>query len=195
MLRPYVNLGSRACFGESLLDRIIYGQIGSNIRNERHYTRSNLAFTEQRIGRTRERHEDCLSYNCDAFQTQSSSNVPSLWHGKERTKCCNYTPNPATPNSKWRIDGSEKQSTGKRKALEHDDLDLSLSLGSKLRKEEVRRKLWGDEEEVESNLLLSLSSSLTREICTSTNLKRYGRLNEGDDTINPKLASTLDLTI
>lgn len=185
MLKPHMNIGGTvACFQGSVLNGNIYGGIGSNIRNEALYRTNNFAFAHQpRIGKPTDRHED--------FQ------LPYGWRGtEERMKCVNYYPNPTAPNSNWRINDSEEQSRSKRKAQD-DELDLSLSLGTKMRKEEVRRKaLRGDnQEEVASNLLLSLSSSnVTREIY-AMNLKKNSRLKEGDDIINPKLASTLNLTI
>lgn len=185
MLKPHMNIGrTGACFQGSVLNGNIYGEIGSNVRNETLYRTNTIAFTDQqRIERARDRHEN--------FQ------LPYEWQGtEERMKCLNYYPNPTAPNSNWRINESEEQSRSKRKAQD-DELDLSLSLGTKTRKEEVRRTVLrgNNEEEVESNLLLSLSSSnVTREIC-AMNLKKYSRLKDGDDTINPKLASTLGLTL
>ncbi|KAK1586407.1 hypothetical protein Q3G72_002241 [Acer saccharum] len=108
--------------------------------------------------------------------------------------------------TKWSITEEEKISTTKRKceALDEDnddsELDLSLTLGTKLRKQEIRRRLLqghDHHQEVESNLLLCLSpSSSKREFCSANNTRKLGRFNEEDEKIiNQRLASTLDLTI
>ncbi|KAI9196812.1 hypothetical protein LWI28_027225 [Acer negundo] len=108
--------------------------------------------------------------------------------------------------TKWSITEEEKISTTKRKceALDEDnddsELDLSLALGTKLRKQEIRRRLLqghDHDQEVESNLLLCLSpSSSKRDFCSANNTRKLGRFNEEDEKIiNQRLASTLDLTI
>ncbi|TXG74443.1 hypothetical protein EZV62_003022 [Acer yangbiense] len=109
--------------------------------------------------------------------------------------------------TKWSITEEEKISTTKRKceALDEDnddsELDLSLTLGTKLRKQEIRRRLLqghDHDQEVESNLLLCLSlSSSKREFCSANNTRKLGRFNEEEDEkiINQRLVSTLDLTI
>lgn len=71
------------------------------------------------------------------------------------------------------------------KCFKSDDLDLSLSLGTKFR--EDKGEPWRGEE-VQSTWRLSLSSR-------PSNPRKRGRLKEDCDATNPKLPSTLDLTI
>ncbi|KAK3206593.1 hypothetical protein Dsin_020639 [Dipteronia sinensis] len=107
---------------------------------------------------------------------------------------------------KWSNNEEEKISTTKRKfeALDEDndesELDLSLTLGTKLRKQDIRRRLLqghDHDQEVESNLLRCLSPSSSKiEFCSANNTRKLGRFNEEDEKVmNQRLASTLDLTI
>ncbi|KAJ0083563.1 hypothetical protein Patl1_31051 [Pistacia atlantica] len=191
LLRPhmttemYIRRGGNCFQGMN-----ISGGVGSNqVRNEALYINENFPFTEPSIRRTRGLPEDFqLSYDRNSIHTRSST-----CNGiEERIKCFNY---PITSSdTKWRTKGEDEKNTTKRIAQNHqDDLDLSLSLGLKLR--EDKGKLYWGEEEVESNLHLSLSSPPSKREVFSTNLRKRGRLKEDCDTINPKLASTLDLTI
>ncbi|KAJ0021359.1 hypothetical protein Pint_32495 [Pistacia integerrima] len=190
LLRPhmttemYIRRGGNCFQGMN-----ISGGVGSNqVRNEALYINENFPFTEPSIRRTRGLPEDFqLSYDRNSIHTRSS-----ICNGiEERIKCFNY---PITSSdTKWRTKGEDEKSTTKRKAQNQDDLDLSLSLGTKLR--EDKGKLYWGEEEVERHLHLSLSSPPSKREVFSTNLRKCGRLKEDCDTINPKLASTLDLTI
>lgn len=164
---------------------------GSNqIRNiEALYINENFPFSGPNIRRTQGHPEEFqLSYDRDSIQTRTWSICNET---DERIKCFSY---PITsPDTKCRIKGEDDKRTTKRKAQIQDDLDLSLSLGTKFT--EDKEKLWGDQEEVESNLHLSLSSWPSKREVFSTNLRKRGRLKEDCDIINSKLASTLGLTI
>jgi hypothetical protein len=97
-----------------------------------------------------------------------------------------------------RTSGEDKQSTGKRKCFQ-DDIDLSLSLSCiRSRQEEDHKRIPWIEEEVDSNLSLSCSSSSKKgDYSIDLNLpSKVSRLSTEDyNAENPKLASTLDLTI
>ena len=94
--------------------------------------------------------------------------------------------------------GEDKESTGKRKCFQ-DDIDLSLSLSCiRSRQEEDHKRIPWIEEEVYSNLSLSCSSSSKKgDYSIDLNMpSKVSRLStEVYNAENPKLSSTLDLTI
>ncbi|KAE8687290.1 Pentatricopeptide repeat-containing protein [Hibiscus syriacus] len=105
-------------------------ELGSNARNEVAPMNNNFIFNQQPVGQTEE------------FQDELKMQ-PMLMHM-----------NPTFAN-KWLGRGAEWQRITKRKPVE-DDLDLSLSLSSKL-KQQVRRKISNEKEVANKNLSLSLA--------------------------------------
>ncbi|KAJ8749731.1 hypothetical protein K2173_012282 [Erythroxylum novogranatense] len=73
--------------------------------------------------------------------------------------------------NKWSLNENHQISKAKRKILEENDLDLNLSLGTKLRPGEDKKLQGEEEEDVESsNLCLSLSTSTSKQNSLSINL-------------------------
>ncbi|KAB2081151.1 hypothetical protein ES319_A05G112900v1 [Gossypium barbadense] len=139
-------------------------EVGSKARNEVVYMNNNPIFSQQPV-REIEGFQDIID---DCAEVQPILILPSF-------------------SNKWLGRGAERQvRVAKRKAVDDEDLDLSLSLSTKMG-QEVRRKTCNEEEAANSNLSLCLSSPSKTEM---SNLK------EGhDSTRYLKLASTLDLTI
>ncbi|XVF05779.1 hypothetical protein REPUB_Repub05bG0201800 [Reevesia pubescens] len=157
-------------------------ELGSNTRNDVFYMNNNFIFNQQPV-REMEEFQDELQLldDCKSIQAQMQ---PILMH-------------PSFAN-KWLIGrGAETQKIANRKALDHEDLDLSLSLSTKLR-QEVRRKTFNEVEATNTNLSLSLSSPNSKTEMYSLNanmVSKSSKLKEDDSTRNLKLVSTLDLTI
>ncbi|XP_059663851.1 uncharacterized protein LOC132309573 [Cornus florida] len=193
-----IRMGARFHGSVPVTERI-HGGIGVNRRNIGAFymdINGSTFSTTQRWKRTHETAEEIrLSYGCkynqiptrSTLMEPSSSTTQWLRIGEE-AKCFN---NSITSDTNWSING-EKQNTRKRKAPDND-LDLNLSLSMKPGREEIKRTPW-DEEEVNSSLSLSLSSSSKRKTY-SIDLNKQIRLNVENNSENPSLASTLDLTM
>ncbi|KAK6234594.1 SANT/Myb domain - like 10 [Theobroma cacao] len=181
MSEPYLTncINSRREAGSGGSD--MNEELGSNVRNEVFYMNNNFIFN-QRPARKMEDLQDKLQLpdDCETIQAQMQ---PILMH-------------PSFANKWLGGRGAERQRIAKRKAL-GGDLDLSLSLSTKLR-QEVRRKTSNIEEEAaDRDLSLSLYSPSKTEMCSvNVNMvSKSSKLKEDDSTMNPKLSSTLDLTI
>ncbi|XWS53364.1 hypothetical protein CRYUN_Cryun11dG0151100 [Craigia yunnanensis] len=182
MPEPYltncINSRKEAGFRGSVTD--MNEELGSNARNEVFYMNNNFVFNKKLPVREMDelQYELQLPDDCENIQAQMQ---PILM--------------PSFAN-KWLGRGADqRQRIAKRKAF-YEDLDLSLSLSTKLR-QEVRRKTCNEQEAANSNLSLSLSSpSKTEMYSVNVNMiSKSSKLKEDDSTRNLKLASTLDLTI
>ncbi|TYI26468.1 hypothetical protein ES332_A05G116300v1 [Gossypium tomentosum] len=150
-------------------------EVGSKARNEVVYMNNNPIFSQRPV-REIEGFQDIID---DCAEVQPILILPSF-------------------SNKWLGRGAERQvRVAKRKAVDDEDLDLSLSLSTKMG-QEVRRKTCNEEEAANSNLSLCLSSpSKTEMYSLNVNMvSKRSNLKEGhDSTRYLKLASTLDLTI
>ena len=115
-------------------------------------------------------------YNSESIRRQTSSTIQQPYFGAQLSK----RRGEANESISFNV---EKCNKAKRTV---DDLDLTLSLCTKLKGKEVKRSLSWDVEDVGSNLHLSLSSTSTKE-CNSINLSMPSKY--------PKKTSTLDLTM
>ncbi|PPS00063.1 hypothetical protein GOBAR_AA20622 [Gossypium barbadense] len=110
-------------------------EVGSKARNEVVYMNNNPIFSQQPV-REIEGFQDIID---DCAEVQPILILPSF-------------------SNKWLGRGAERQvRVAKRKAVDDEDLDLSLSLSTKMG-QEVRRKTCNEEEAANSNLSLCLSS-------------------------------------
>ncbi|XP_022754192.1 putative Myb family transcription factor At1g14600 [Durio zibethinus] len=179
MSDPYLTncINSRREAGFRRLDTS--EELGSNARNEVFYMSNNFIFNQQPV-REMEEFQDEVQFPDDR-ESMQAKRQPILMH-------------PSFAN-KWLGRGAERQRIAKRKAFD-DNLDLSLSLSTKLR-QEIRRKTSNEVEAANSNLSLSLSSpSKTEMYSVNVNMvSKSSKLKEDHSKRNLKLASTLDLTI
>ncbi|KAG6629049.1 hypothetical protein CIPAW_14G056500 [Carya illinoinensis] len=192
--RPYftddMNLTRGIGLHGSIAERIS-GGIDLKIRN------NNIAFEEESSKRLEEfQKEFQWLFNHTSTKTQKSS-----------TPCIEKKPNVRESNPQWisaNIIGEERN-TGKRKGFHDDNHDLSLSLGIRPSRqaEASKRSICWVDEEVDSSLSLSCSSSskIKRNYSIDLNMpSKLSRLTEYNNhvakrSIAPKLASTLDLTL
>ncbi|KAK9280467.1 hypothetical protein L1049_014159 [Liquidambar formosana] len=171
----------------------------SSTRNGDLYMNNYSTSSEQNGKRTHDEFQEKFGLLCNlesihtkttSMLLQSSSTTQLHGRGEEQMRCFN---NSTTLDTNWSIHG-EESTTAKRKSP-YKDIDLNLSLKMKSRQEGVR-EIAGDEE-VDSNLSLSLSS-LSKKENDSTDLNmpsKLSRLKGYKNTKNPSLASTLDLTL
>lgn len=143
----------------------------------------NIAFSKQSSKRKLQEFQEEFQWllNHNPIKTQQTRSRELHGRGRERTS------------------GEDQQSTGKGKCF-HDDIDLSLSLSCiRSRQEEDHKRIpWIEEEVADSNLSLSCSSSSKKgDYSIDLNMpSKLSRLTAEDyNAENPKLASTLDLTI
>ncbi|KAG6762492.1 hypothetical protein NC652_023327 [Populus alba x Populus x berolinensis] len=121
-------------------------------------------------------------YNSESIRSQTSSTIQKPYFGAQLSKRSGEANESISLETKWSFN-VEKCNKAKRTV---DNLDLTLSLCTKLKGKEVKRSLSWDVEDVGSTLHLSLSSTSTKE-CNSINLSMPSKYQ--------KKTSTLDLTM
>ncbi|XVE58994.1 hypothetical protein DITRI_Ditri05aG0008600 [Diplodiscus trichospermus] len=156
-------------------------ELGSNAKNEVFYMNNNFIFNQQPL-REMENLQDELQKLPDECESMQAQMHPLPMH-------------PCFANT-WLGRGAERPRVAKRKAFDHEDFDLDLSLSTKLSQED-RRKTSIEEKAVNSNLSLSLSAPSGIEMYSvNVNMaSKSSKLKEDHSARNLKLASTLDLTI
>ncbi|XP_052208809.1 myb family transcription factor PHL8-like isoform X2 [Diospyros lotus] len=135
-----------------------------------------------------------MLYGCESKHliTKQAPIEPSLissqWNnGSQHEKYCFSNSVHHISDISWSSDRDRTRSSSKRKAQEINDLDLNLSLGMNSRQEE------------DSNLSLSLFSDHSKRESHSLELdlesELSNKLNNENKRMNPRWASTLNLTI
>ncbi|XP_024464346.2 putative two-component response regulator ARR20 [Populus trichocarpa] len=104
-------------------------------------------------------------YNSESIRSQTSSTIKQPYFVAQLSKRRGEANESVSLETKWSFN-VEKCNKAKRKV---DDLDLTLSLCTKLKGKEVKRSLSWDVEDEGSDLYLSLSSTSTKE-CNSITL-------------------------
>ena len=168
-----------------MAEKISIGEFGSSTRHGTFHAGNNSTFSDQRRKLMQEfqgaeYHKSM--YNSESIQSQSRSTIKQPYFVAQLFKRRGEANESKSLETKWSFN-VEKCNQAKRKV---DDLDLTLSLCTKLKGKEAKRSLTWDEEDVDSNLYLSLSSTSTKE-SNSVNLSLPSKYQ--------KLTSTLDLTM
>ncbi|KAJ6716363.1 MYB FAMILY TRANSCRIPTION FACTOR PHL7-LIKE [Salix koriyanagi] len=181
-----INIIRGAGFYRSMAEKIHIGEFGSSTRHGTFHAGNNSTFSDQRIKLMQEfqgaeYHKSM--YNSESIQSQTRSTTKQPHVVAQLSKRRGEANESKSLETKWSFNVEKCNQLAKRKA---DDLDLTLSLCTKLKGKEAKRGLSWDEEDVGSNLYLSLSSTSTKE-SNSVNLSMHSKY--------PKLTSTLDLTM
>ncbi|KAJ6345600.1 hypothetical protein OIU78_008288 [Salix suchowensis] len=181
-----INIIRGAGFYRSMAEKIHTGEFGSSTRHGTFHAGNNSTFSDQRRKLMQE-FQDAeyhkSMYNSEPIQSQTRPTMKQPHVVAQLSKRRGEAIESKSLETKWSFNVEKCNQLAKRKA---DDLDLTLSLCTKLKGKEAKRGLSWDEEDVGSNLYLSLSSTSTKE-SNSVNLSMHSKY--------PKLTSTLDLTM
>ncbi|KAJ6310264.1 hypothetical protein OIU76_015071 [Salix suchowensis] len=181
-----INIIRGAGFYRSMAEKIHTGEFGSSTRHGTFHAGNNSTFSDQRRKLMQE-FQDAeyhkSMYNSEPIQSQTRPTMKQPHVVAQLSKRRGEANESKSLETKWSFNVEKCNQLAKRKA---DDLDLTLSLCTKLKGKEAKRGLSWDEEDVGSNLYLSLSSTSTKE-SNSVNLSMHSKY--------PKLTSTLDLTM